>query len=357
MKLKIIISLIFGALFIWIAVTGVDFAVMGEALSSMDYGPVVPFIVLVLIYHCLRVYRWQLILRPDYPVSFRNLFSINMVGFMAINVLPARLGEFARPYLLMEREDVPLGAAMASALIERMLDFLTMLLILALVVFFVDMPTGMITVRGEEYDIMAIVQRVFLLVALPAVGGLMGLMLFEEWMYRLLHVTAGRWLPRFSQKVEGFLRAFMRSLQPLKQPKVLVIQTVLTLVIWSITPMTEWLMFRMFHLDHLGADAAITVVAAILIGMLIPAPPGFAGNFEAFTMGGLAVFGVTGGVALGYALVLHWSQFAQSFLMGMYFLYKDQISFKSLIHFSKQLKQDLRPEKGAGAPGSGGDGG
>jgi hypothetical protein len=296
----------------------------------------------VVVYHCLRVWRWQLILGPAHPVPFRRLFSINMVGFMAINILPFRLGEIARPYLLLEKENVPMSTALASALIERMLDFLTMLLVLAIVVFAVDLPTTVISVRGVDYNIIEVVQKVFLLVAVPAVGGLVGLMLFEEWMYKLLHLTVGRMLPRVAQRMEAFFRSFMESLRPLKDPKLLGVLTALTLVTWSITPVTEWLMFKVFHLNLLGIDAALTVVAAILVGMLIPGPPGFAGNFEAFTIAGLLIYGVGGGVALAYALMLHWSQFAQVAIMGMYFLYKDQISFRSVVKFSRELKSEVR---------------
>ncbi len=342
MAKNIVISLIFGTLFVWIAVSGVDFEVLGASLATMDYLPLVPFVLLIVVYHVLRVWRWSLILGPAYPVSFRSLFSINMVGFMAINLLPARIGEVARPYLLLEKENVPLGAGLASVLVERMLDFLTMLLFLGVVVFLVDLPTTAVTVRGETYDIIVVVQRVFLVAALPAVGGLIGLMLFEPWMYRLLHATVGRVLPGLAARSESFFRSFMDNLRPLKNPRVLMVQVVLTLVIWSITPMTEWLMFRVFHLDHLGAGAALTVVATLLVGMLIPAPPGFAGNFEAFTMGGLAIYGVTGGVALGYALVLHWSQFLLIFLGGMYFLYRDEISFRSVVRFSREVRSGMR---------------
>ncbi len=338
---NLIISLIFGGLFIWVAVAGVDFEILGQALATMDYGPLVPFVLLIGVYHALRVWRWSLILGPTYHVPFRRLFSINMVGFMAINLLPARLGEVARPYLLLEKEDIPLGAGLSSVLVERMLDFLTMLLFLAVVVFLVDLPTTTVTVRGETYDIVAVVQQVFLVAALPAVGGLVGLLLFEPWMYRLLHATVGRLFPGLAARGEAFFRSFMDNLRPLKNPRVLLVQVALTLVIWSITPTTEWLMFRVFHLNSLGVGAALTVVATLLVGMLIPAPPGFAGNFEAFTMAGLAVYGVTGGVALGYALVLHWSQFLLIFLTGMFFLYKDEISFRSVVRFSREVKRGV----------------
>lgn len=347
MKLKILISLLFGALFVWIAVAGVDLAMLGQAFRTMDPAPMVPFLLLITVYQLVRVWRWKLLLDSTYPISFRSLFSINAVGFMAINLLPARLGEFARPYLLLERENVPLGAGLASAVVERMLDFLAMLLILGLVVFAIDLPTHAIVVKGETYNLLDMIQKVFLMAALPLVGGLVGLLLFEGFMYRLLHFTVGRFLPGLAARMEGFFRAFMSSVRPLRNPKILLVQVLLTLLIWSMTVVSEWLMFKVFHIE-LGLDAALTVVASLLIGMLIPAPPGFAGNFEAFTMAGLSLYQVTGGVALAYALMLHWSQFALVFLLGMYFLNRDQISFGKLVRLSQSVRGKDNTENGAG---------
>lgn len=62
-------------------------------------------------------------------------------------------------------------------------------------------------------------------------------------------------------------------------------------------------------------------------------------------MAGLKIYGISGGVALGYALMLHWVQFFQVFVMGMYFLYKDQISFGAAIRLSRELREGLRKEK------------
>lgn len=352
MRLRMLLGLLFGALFIWIVARGLsepaEQQALREAIATMRWLPLIPYIGLVAFYHVLRVWRWRLLLR-EHSRPFRTLFSINMVGFLAVNLLPARLGELVRPLLLAGREGVPVSVSLATALIERILDFLTMLLVLALVVFAVDMPAPVIQVGGKPYDILAVVRSVFLLAALPVVGGLVGLILLEEWMYRLWHWVADPIVPTFAARFEAFCRSFVQALAPLRQPRLLAVQILLTLCIWSITLGTEWLMFRVFHLDHLGIDAALTVVGAILIGLLIPGPPGFAGNFEAFCMGGLAVFGVTGGVALGYALMLHWTQFLQVNLMGLYYLWRDGISFSSLFSFSRSLEPEKKGEQGSGA--------
>lgn len=351
MKLKILLGLLFGGLFVWVVAAGVsgpaEREALVESLRTMNYLPLIPFCGLVVLYHVVRVWRWQRLLAPEYTPSFRSLFSINMVGFMAVNLLPARLGELAKPFLLSARERVPLSVGLATVLVERLLDFLWMLGILLFIAFGLELPVGAAGVKGVDY--VSVVQRIFVVVVVPLLGGLLGLLLFEAWMYKLLWATVGRFLPGPARAFEDFCRSFVKALQPLRKPRVLLEQVLLTCLIWSMTFGTEWLMFRVFHLE-LGWDAAVTLVGAILIGMLIPGPPGFAGNFEAFTLAGLAIFGVTGGVALGYALMLHWVQFFQIFFMGMYFLWRDQIPFRSLFTFSQPLDPSSEGAQAPSAP-------
>ena len=88
-----------------------------DALAEADYLMFSCGVVLFLGLHLARSVRWgRLIqaLRPD--VGFRSYFSICCIGFFLINVLPFRLGEFVRPYLLYDREDIPFGSGMATVL-------------------------------------------------------------------------------------------------------------------------------------------------------------------------------------------------------------------------------------------------
>ena len=66
--------------------------------------------------------RWQALLAPIGGASFRNAFRITVIGFTATNLLPGRLGEIVRPYLIARVEPVAAPAAFATVVIERVLD-------------------------------------------------------------------------------------------------------------------------------------------------------------------------------------------------------------------------------------------
>ena len=83
----------------------------------------------------IRAWRWQYLLEPLGPTSFGNAFRATAVGFAATSVLPARAGEVIRPYFLARHERMSATSAFATVILERVLDMLTVLVLLAAYVF------------------------------------------------------------------------------------------------------------------------------------------------------------------------------------------------------------------------------
>ena len=72
--------------------------------------------------YVLRAYRWRALLAPQRNLPFSRVFGPTVVGFLAINTLPARLGEFVRAYLLARSEGIPTAGVLGSCALERVLD-------------------------------------------------------------------------------------------------------------------------------------------------------------------------------------------------------------------------------------------
>ena len=87
-----------------------------------------------------RAIRWQYLLKPLGPVRFRSALECTMIGFAAITLLPGRVGEVVRPYLLARREHLSASAAFATVVVERLLDLLTVLVLFAGVVVLTSKP-------------------------------------------------------------------------------------------------------------------------------------------------------------------------------------------------------------------------
>src|ERR1700737_382458 len=83
----------------------------------------------------IRARRWQYLLEPLGPTSFGSAFRATAVGFAASTILPARAGELIRPYFLARQDHISATGAFATIVLERLLDTLTVLVLLAAYVF------------------------------------------------------------------------------------------------------------------------------------------------------------------------------------------------------------------------------
>ena len=70
----------------------------------------------------LRAVRWQVLIRPIRAVPFRRLTAYMLVGYLANNVLPARLGELVRSHYLGDREGISRSATLGTVVVERVVD-------------------------------------------------------------------------------------------------------------------------------------------------------------------------------------------------------------------------------------------
>ena len=142
--MAMIVTVVFLALVLW----GIDVEHALAALREVSWWMLLPMCALYLCAHMLRVWRLKLLLNQ--PIRYWRLFSINSVGFLAINVIPLRLGEMVRPYLLAERENIPFGRGMAAIVLERLLDMLMLLGMLMGLTLMVELPEGGLVIDGID---------------------------------------------------------------------------------------------------------------------------------------------------------------------------------------------------------------
>ncbi len=113
------------AVFLW----NVDFHEVGRSLAGADITMLIAGASLVaLLSYWLRALRWQFILRPVGRVRLSSVLLTTAVGYAALSLLPARMGDLIRPLLLARREKIPASASLASILTERVFDLWSVVL-------------------------------------------------------------------------------------------------------------------------------------------------------------------------------------------------------------------------------------
>ncbi len=124
----------------YLAVRGINFSEVGRSFRSANYLYTIPIIVIIVLVLFFRSYRWGIILAPQVKYPQWLLFRITAIGFMTISVLPARLGELTRPLLVKQKSGVRMSSTMATIVLERVFDLLTLMAVLGMVILMMPLP-------------------------------------------------------------------------------------------------------------------------------------------------------------------------------------------------------------------------
>jgi glycosyltransferase 2 family protein len=267
----------------------------------------------------LRSARWHYLLRPLRSLTPNALFPVVVIGYMANDVLPARLGEFVRAYVLGEREGMPKSAILATIAVERTFDGLAMLL------FIVVVTTFFVPLDAQLQSIFQIAALVFLgaLVAFFAVASSSKLAL------RLIDGLA-RILPaRFRPGFIGLASRFLAGLGVFQSWRLVLATFVLSVAAWLAEAGMYLLVAIGFGLTLPATAYVLTTAFANLAGM-VPSAPGYVGPFEFGALASLSLFGMSADRALSYILVLHAALLVPVTLLGFVYLWRYGLSLRSL---------------------------
>ncbi len=300
----------------------VDVGGLMGALAAANYWYVVPALLCWLVGYVLRTVRWQVILAEAATCRFETLFGVLMIGFATNNLLPARLGEVARAFLLNRHTSVRKTYLLASIFLERMFDGLILAALLSGLSFVVELPGW-----GQQVEVFAGVA--FLAVTL----GVIALLTQRDLVERLLALLLRPFPDRLARWTSGAFGAFMLGLGTMRRRSVLLKTAVFTLVVWSL----EW---TAYFVLLAGFDTGLTTVeratacalllAVVNLGIMLPAAPGYVGTFQLFATLALSVFAVNRETALAFAIVAHTSQYVLVTAIGLIFLNREDISLSAL---------------------------
>jgi uncharacterized protein (TIRG00374 family) len=322
------ISVAVGALFVWLAVRGVEWDGVFAAFSQVNPLILVAYFFVACAIEALRIVRWGILLKPLGRVPALRLFTAGAVGFMALMLLPLRLGEFARPILVAERGKIRISAALATVVVERVFDALAMTSLLVVLLFFLQ-DRILVPVQLQTWSYVILV--VFLLLL-----GFLALAYRRQeatvaWFRRLL----GRMSQRVADRLASVLHSFIDGLKALLSARLLLGFLLMTVVYWLVSGAGMIYLFGAFgELSHLGWVEGFTVLAVLCVGLIIPAGPGMIGNFHYFVKLGLSLFvaeAALGSAGLAYAIVIHGIQLGQQLLVGVAFLFAGQVSFRRIL--------------------------
>jgi len=290
---SVLIGAVVSAVLAYLVVRTVRWSEVLQGFQRVEYRYLALAAVGVAVMHGLRAWRLTVILRPVQWVRLWPAYCYTSIGFLAILVIPFRIGELARPLLLAEHENVPFATGLAAVAVERCLDGLAFAGLVALLAPWMPLP-GWAVPLGY----------------LMGVGYLMLLgLLMWAWLCRAACVAVvtriGQWIfPTRGLTIGEALRRFLNGLAFLPDSRAVGVTVLLSIAIWLTGIWVNYVSFFAIGLS-LPVVAAAVLQILITVGVLLPTAPGALGTFQFFTVMGLALFGVGEALALTYAIVVH----------------------------------------------------
>jgi glycosyltransferase 2 family protein len=287
------IGMLIGAICLYIAFRDISWADFMVGLKEMKPVYFLPAALLYVLIQIVRALRFGVIISPFCSLTKRELWDLTNI-WGALNVmLPARLGELVRPYLL-KRRGVPFSSSFGAVMVERFFDLSGLLALLAFVMWTTPEIPKEFSVLGQ------------IMLAGLAVGYAIVLIIltrrdtFQSFVDKLLS-----WLP---SKASGFLgdicQRLVDGLGIMASPRQAIVVFMCSIGIWLLFSVITYLFLLAFSLE-LPFLVAVTVQVIICVSVALPSAPGFIGTFHAAGRYSLALFGINATTAVLFTTVYH----------------------------------------------------
>jgi uncharacterized protein (TIRG00374 family) len=279
-----------------------------------------------------RAVRWRYLLRSFADVPTRRVLAVSWIGFAAILLMPFRIGEIVRPFMIRERGKVSMGSATGTVVAERVVDGLYLSSVLAIALIFVPtvhplpahvvgLPISVAQVRASGFVMLGVFTAAFITIAVFYFA--------RDWARRLTLAVFGLVSRRLGEKLAQTAEKLANGLHFLGRPKDAIPFLLETTAYWGLNALGMWLLAWGCGVVHADGSAITFGEACALMGMLgvtilIPGPPGLLGVFQAGIYAGMTMYFPTHVVTaagsayvfLMYAAQLVWTVAAAGFFLA-----------------------------------------
>ena len=334
---KIILSLLFGIICsgaaLYVSFRNVPLTQLLDYVITINPWFTIASLLIGLSTYLLRALRWQMILGPVKKIGFWHAYHPLVISFMINCILPGRLGELARPTILFKRDKVEFSKTLATVALERIFDFLTLLIIFIVIMGALNVNSSLslafngyqinketlYAIRTKTIYASIILMGLIIMLILPTTRKALGR--FISWLPSVLIFTTEHFRSRLSKRLSIKTHAILDNIalgfEVLKSPSKILACLLLSFGVWLVT----FIAFYAIVLGSNGVDITFLQGAAVVIFIcffiMLPSVPGYWGIWEVGGIYGLMLFGVPKVEAAGLTLTYHFMQIIPLILVGL----------------------------------------
>lgn len=304
--LKFIAFLAAGTILLWLAFRNVDFSHLAEGLKEAKYSWILLSCFFGMIAFMSRARRWALLIFPlGFRPSFINSFYALMTGYLANLALP-RVGEITRCVALGKKEKIPVDKLIGTVVVERTIDFFSLLTIMIILIFTSGDEIGtflnqsiMLPVQEKLITIFGVTWILWAILFFLGFSAITLLVIFRHDLRKF------RMFAKFFDVGRGIIKG-MKSITNLQNKREFIFHTVFIWVNYAL--MTWVVVFSIESTSHLTFGDSIFLLVIGGLAMSAPVQSGLGAFHYIISRGLFIVKGVPIEDGLIYALLTHESQ-------------------------------------------------
>jgi uncharacterized protein (TIRG00374 family) len=296
-----------------------DLGDIATSLAGVSPGWIVPAVGVYLGGIWLRAIRWRLLMAPFADVSTMRLFKVILTGLAVNNVLPLRLGELVRTFLLKQSHNVPIASSLATVLIERLLDLFALCGLMTLVLLLVPLEGIVLALAGTAATITA--------------AGLIGILVLAVVPRRVVDRLFDFGIAiadRLHRRLGNLARSVVDGLRVLEDRRAVLAIVPLSLLCWiAELGLYVFLMYALgFNAEILGLVAGMVIANFVTV---LPSAPGYVGTFDLFLKQTLVdSFNVPDATAAAFTILAHTVLLVPVVVGGLLILSLEDLSWRGL---------------------------
>jgi hypothetical protein len=315
---QILIGLVLSVGSIYLSFQGVQASQVFSAFSGADLGLVLLALVASVVTLLAKAVRWRLLFTQE-PPALQRSFAIQTIGIFINSILPARLGDLLRAYMMGEEKSLSKMYVLGTIGVEKVFDLIFLVLSIFLLLPQVVFPTWVS--KPSEYT--AVLVAVLIVIGSVIAWKREGfLQLFERFSVLLPNRWRG-WILRQT-------RNLLASLDSVRNTRQLFAILFWTLIIWILGFGTNWLVFIALNLP-LSFLPAIFLLVVLQVGVAVPSSPGRIGVFHYMTVLALSVFSIAKEPALTCGIILHLVVYVPLTLIGAFYIWEEKLSWSKMM--------------------------
>ena len=319
---------------VFISILGIPISILLIYLTFKDFNfnSVIPIVKNIKIYFFLlflistfweiffRTLKWYLIILPSKKTDFKELFKFEIISLGINNILPFRMGEISKMFLLSQKYSLSKTTAISTVFVERILD--TFILFGSFLIYS-SLGNINIGIRKENIILILIVLSVMIFLIFIYIDKIIELKTFSD-------------IEKNHPKIHQILIKIRKGGICFKNPRLTFLILLSGLIQWNFDVLNNFIIAKAMKIDLDYFKAAITVFAGS-VSASIPSMPGYFGNYEYAISRVMILWGVDRNISVIFPSLIHILSYSIITSCAIVLIYKEK---ETMINIFKKIRKD-----------------